>query len=84
MARRRPNTWLQPPKLLEFRAEDWWPAVGPAAWRRWHDARFEYLLEHPWQTLGGSDAVDVISERRVGVPPFRGMDVIDVIFEDEC
>jgi hypothetical protein len=45
---------FQPPKLLTFHAEHWQTK------QQWHDARFQWLLEHPWQTLDGSDVIDVI------------------------
>jgi hypothetical protein len=62
MGRRNVVIPLQPPKLLVFRESDWWPATGATAWQRWHDARFEYLLEHRGQTLGGANVIDVIFE----------------------
>ena len=45
-----------PPRLLTFDPKDW------QSWDQWRDARFEYLLEHPRQLLGGLDVIDVIFE----------------------
>jgi hypothetical protein len=42
------------PKLLTFNPEDW------QSRQQWCDARFQWLLAHPWQTLDGSDVIDVI------------------------
>jgi hypothetical protein len=61
---RRSNVYpFQPPWLLTFRAGDWLPATGLEAWLEWHDARDEYLTQHPDEELDGMDAVDVIFER---------------------
>ena len=54
MATHRRVVEFQPPKLLRF---------DPAEWQtrqQWQDARFQWILEHPWQTLNGSDVIDVI------------------------
>jgi hypothetical protein len=45
---------FQPPKLLTFDPEDW------QSWQQWCDAQFQWLRDHPWQTLNGSDVIDVI------------------------
>jgi hypothetical protein len=52
---RRPVEFV-PPRLLRFNPKDW------QSWDQWCNARFQWLLEHPWQLLGGSDVVDVIFE----------------------
>jgi hypothetical protein len=54
MATHRRVIEFQPPKLLTFNPEDW-----PSR-QQWQDARFQWLLDHPWQTLDGSDVIDVI------------------------
>jgi hypothetical protein len=47
---------FQPPKFLRFDPKDW------LSWDQWCDARFQWLLEHPRQLLGGLDVIDVIFE----------------------
>ena len=59
MATHRRVVEFQPPKLLRFDPKDW------LSWDQWCDARFQWLLEHPWELLGGLDVIDVIFE----VPP---------------
>jgi hypothetical protein len=54
MATHRRVVEFQPPKLLTFNPEDW------QSRQQWQDARFQWLLAHPWQTLDGSDVIDVI------------------------
>jgi hypothetical protein len=54
MARHRVLVESQPPKLLTFDPEAW------QSYEQWCDARFQWLLEHPWQTLDGCDVIDVI------------------------
>jgi hypothetical protein len=53
---------FQPRRLLTFNPAAWLPATGHAAWQRWNDQRFEYLLEHPEQRLDGMDVLDVLYE----------------------
>jgi hypothetical protein len=48
MATHRRVVEFQPPNLLTFNPEDW------QSRQQWCDAR------HPWQTLDGSDVIDVI------------------------
>jgi hypothetical protein len=50
--------------LLEFDPADWVRSgyLGVAAWQRWSDARFEWLLKHRGRTLNGKNAVSVIFE----------------------
>ena len=36
--------------------------LGVAAWQRWSDARFEWLLKHRCRTLNGKNAFGVILE----------------------
>jgi hypothetical protein len=43
------------------------------SWDQWCDARFHWLLEHPWQLLGGLDVIDVIFE----VPASQRLDPDD-------
>ena len=54
MATHRRVVEFQPPKLLTFNPEDW------QSRQQWCDARFQWLLAHPWQTLDGYDVIDVI------------------------
>jgi hypothetical protein len=65
MAVHRPQVFeLVPRHLLTFALDDW-VSRGESledAWQRWHEARFAYLLEHPWQTLDGLDVIDLIFE----------------------
>jgi hypothetical protein len=42
------------PELLTFDPGDW------QSRQQWCDARFQWLLAHPWQTFDGSDVIDVI------------------------
>ena len=54
MATHRRVVEFQPPKLLRS---------DPAEWQtrqQWQDARSNGYFEHPWQTLNGSDVIDVI------------------------
>jgi hypothetical protein len=36
------------------------PLLSEVRWQQWNDARFQWLLDHPWQTLNGPDVIDVI------------------------
>jgi hypothetical protein len=56
MATHRRVVEFQPPKLLRSDPDVW------QSWDQWRDARFEYLLEHPWQLLGDLDVLGVIFE----------------------
>jgi hypothetical protein len=60
---RRPPVDGTPPELLEFRPDDWLPAIGDVSpYWAWLMARFEWAKQHPGSPVGS--VLDVLRERR--------------------
>jgi hypothetical protein len=58
-----------PPELVTFDPDDWVLGAGsnPARLRtaltRWHEARFEWVLQDPWKrTIDGDDVITILFE----------------------
>ena len=61
---RRPLVDGPPLELVEFRPDDWLPAVGDVSpYEAWLKARFEWARDHPDDFSLGGDALDMLRER---------------------
>ena len=64
---RRPLVDGPPLELVEFRPDDWLPAVGDVSpYEAWLKAAFEWARDHPDDFSLGGDVLDMLRER-VGV-----------------
>jgi hypothetical protein len=53
-----------PLELVEFRPDDWLPAVGDVSpYEAWLKARFEWARDHPDDFSLGGDVLDMLRER---------------------
>jgi hypothetical protein len=51
-------------ELVEFRLDDWLPAVGDVSpYEAWLKARFEWARDHPDDFSLGGDVLDMLRER---------------------
>jgi hypothetical protein len=70
---RRPLVDGPPLELVEFRPDDWLPAVGDVSpYEAWLKARFEWARDHPDDFSLGGDVLDMLRERvayRRGLQP---------------
>ena len=63
-AHRRPLLDGPPLELVEFRPDDWLPAVGDVSpYEAWLKARFEWARDHPDDFSLGGDVLDMLRER---------------------
>ena len=61
---RRPLVDGPPLELVEFRPDDWLPAVGDVSpYEAWLKARFEWARDHPDDFSLGGDVLDMLRER---------------------
>ena len=61
---RRPVVDGPPLELVEFRPDDWLPAVGDVSpYEAWLKARFEWARDHPDDFSLGGDVLDMLRER---------------------
>jgi hypothetical protein len=61
---RRPLVDGPPLELVEFRPDDWLPAVGDVSpYEAWLKARFEWARDHPDDFSLGGDVLDILRER---------------------
>jgi hypothetical protein len=61
---RRPLLDGPPLELVEFRPDDWLPAVGDVSpYEAWLKARFEWARDHPDDFSLGGDVLDMLRER---------------------
>ena len=61
---RRPLVDGPPLELVEFRPDDWLPAVGDVSpYEAWLKARFEWSRDHPDDFSLGGDVLDILRER---------------------
>ena len=61
---RRPLVDGPPLELVEFRPDDWLPAVGDVSpYEAWLMARFEWAKAHPNDFRLGGDVLDMLRER---------------------
>jgi hypothetical protein len=61
---RRPLVDGPPLELVEFRPDDWLPAVGHVSpYEAWLKARFEWARDHPDDFSLGGDVLDILRER---------------------
>jgi hypothetical protein len=61
---RRPLVDGPPLELVEFRPDDWLPAVGDVSpYEAWLKARFEWAKAHPDDFRLGGDVLDLLRER---------------------
>jgi len=61
---RRPLVDGPPLELVEFRPDDWLPAVGDVSpYEAWLKARFEWARDHPDDFSLGGDVLYMLRER---------------------
>jgi hypothetical protein len=61
---RRPLVDGPPLELVEFRPDDWLPAVGDVSpYEAWLKARFEWARDHPDDFSLAGDVLDMLRER---------------------